>query len=124
MTGLSVGLVAGTEKNEPFGHSFYRSPAADTKYRISIGNATANEKLKNTFDLGAKKLNFIPGPKYLKHSDWRENIKGRTGKFLGNARKTFTDEIMEYEKKTPAPSKFDNKEALKKMIKVHGNYTL
>lgn len=30
---------------------------------------------------------------------------------------------MEYEKKTPAPSKFDNKEALKKNMKVMGSYT-
>jgi hypothetical protein len=43
---------------------------------------------------------------------------------LKNARKTFTDEIMEYEKKTPAPSKYDNKEALKKLEKVPGNYLL
>ncbi len=43
---------------------------------------------------------------------------------MKNARKTFTDEIMEYEKKTPAPSKYDNKEALKKLEKVPGNYLL
>lgn len=60
----------------------------------------------------------------MKHSDWRENIKGRSGKFLGAARKTFTEVIMEAEKKTPAPSKYDNKEQLKKLEKVHGNYTL
>ena len=60
----------------------------------------------------------------MQHSDWRENIKGRTGKFLGADRKTFTDEVMEYENKLPAPSKFDNKEQLKKLIKTPGNYTL
>jgi len=41
---------------------------------------------------------------------------------LKSARKTFTEEIMDYEKKTPAPSKYDNKEALKKLDKVTGNY--
>ena len=65
---------------------------------------------------------YVPGPR-LKHTDWRQNIPGRTGKFLGRPRKTFTDEIMEYERKTPAPSKFDNWEALKKkMHKIPGNY--
>ena len=60
----------------------------------------------------------------MQHSDWRNNIKGRTGTFLKKPRKTFTEEIMEYEKKTPAPSKYDNKEALKKKIKTPGNYLL
>ena len=123
-TGLSVGLVAGTKTDKPFGHQFYKSPIGDTTfYKISVGNADNKEKRKNFADLEAKRLSFIPGPK-IKHSDWRENIKGRTGKFLGRERKTFTDEIMEYEKKLPAPSKFDNKEALKKLIKTPGNYLL
>ena len=109
-TGLSVGIVAGTKLDKPFGHHFYKSPVGDTVYyKISVGNADNKEKRKNFADLEAKRLNFIPGPK-LKHSDWRENIKGRTGKFLGAKRKTFTDEVMEYEHKLPAPSKFDNKE--------------
>lgn len=80
--------------------------------------------MENFADLEAKRLNFIPGPKYVKHSDWRDNIKGRAGKFLQKPRKTFSDEIMEYERKTPAPSKFDNKEQLKKLIKIPGNYLL
>ena len=109
-TGLSVGVVAGTVKAEPFGYSFYSPPAADTKYRISVGHASNRDKRKNFADLHAENIKYIPGPKYLKHSDWRENIRGRTGKFLTNARKTFTDSVMEYEKKTPAPSKYDNKE--------------
>lgn len=71
----------------------------------------------------AKNVQHIPGPnKYLKHSDWRDNIKGRRGKFLTGARLTFTDDIIKYESKTPAPSKYDNKEALKKLIKTPGNY--
>lgn len=124
-TGLSVGVVAGTQRDKPFGHHFYRTPVADSVfYRISVGNAENKEKRKNFADLEAKRLNYIPGPKYLSHSDWRENIKGRTGKFLGAKRKTFTEEVMEYEHKLPAPSKFDNKEALKKLIKTKGNYTL
>jgi len=99
----------------------------DKMYRISVGNAHNNEKLKNFADLEAKRLEPIPGPnKYYKEKardwDWRDNIKGRTGKFLGRPRHTFTHEIMEYEKKKPAPSKFDNKEALKKLIKTPGNY--
>lgn len=123
-TGLSVGLVIGTMKPAPFGHNFYKSPKADSKYRISVGNATLTERRKNFADLEAKNVNHIPGPKYVRHTDWRENIKGNIGKFLKKPRKTFTDEIMEYEKKTPAPSKFDNKEALKKLIKTPGNYLL
>ena len=89
-----------------------------------MGNAVNKEKLSNFADLHALNLKYIPGPKYLKHSDWRDNIKGRKGKFLSEARKTFTDRIMEYEKKTPAPSKYDNKEQLKKQQKVTGNYLL
>ena len=58
----------------------------------------------------------------MKQSDWRDNIPGRTGKFLVRPRKTFTDEVMEYEKKLPAPSKYDNKEKLKKAQKICGNY--
>ena len=81
---------------------------------MTVGHPTNQEKRKNFADLEAKLLNFIPGPKYVQHSDWRNNIRGRAGKFLGRARTTFTDEIMDYEKKKPAPSKYDNKEALKK----------
>ena len=122
-TGLSVGYVAGTARDKPFGHSFYRSPVGDTTfYKVTVGNADNKEKRKNFADLEAKRLSFIPGPKYMQHDDWRDNIKGRTGKFLANKRKTFTEEIMEYEKKLPAPSKYDNKEALKKLIKTPGNY--
>ena len=55
-TGLSVGRVAGTENNNPFGHSFYRSPKEDVKYRISIGNSTNNEKMKSFVELEAKRL--------------------------------------------------------------------
>ncbi len=119
---MSVGLVAGTEKTEVFGHSFYRTPTADTRYRILTGNATNKEKQTSFVEKESKRLSFIPGPKYVNHSDWRYNIRGRSGKFLGRARKTFTDEVMEYERKTPAPSKFDNKEALKKKEKITGNY--
>lgn len=93
----------------------------DTKYKIRNGNEN-KDKLRNFADIEAKRLSFIPGPKYVAPSDWRENIKGRSGKFLQNKRKTFTDEIMEYEKKLPAPSKYDNKEALKKLQKTPGNY--
>ena len=67
-------------------------------------------------------MDYVPGPKYLKQPEWKDNIKSRQGKFLMKPRKTFTEEIMEYEKKTPAPSKFDNKEKLKKLIKTPGNY--
>ena len=81
-TGLSVGLVAGTDKDEPFGFDFYRSPKVDVKYKISTGNADGKDKLRNFADIEAKRLSFIPGPKYISQADWRENIKGRSGKFL------------------------------------------
>ena len=64
-TGLSVGVVAGTAKDNPFGHHFYRSPVRDTKYRISLGNATNNEKHKSFVEITANKLMFVPGPKYV-----------------------------------------------------------
>ena len=64
-TGLSVGLVAGTEKTEIFGNSFYRTPTADTKYRISTGNATNKEKQMSFVEKESRRLSFIPGPKYL-----------------------------------------------------------
>ena len=120
-TGLSVGKVAGTE-TKPFVYDFYKSPIHDIRYKISIGNSLNSEKRKNFADLEAKRLHFIPGPKYVKQPDWRDNIPERTGKFLICPRKTFTDEIMEYEKKLPAPSKFDNKEKLKKAQKICGSY--
>jgi hypothetical protein len=123
VTGLSVGVVAGTERNTPFGHALYRSPIRDTKYRIALGNSTNQEKHKSFVEIVANKVNFVPGPKYVQHSDWRENIKGRTGKFLGAQRKTFTDEVMKFEKTKPAPNAFDNKEKLKKAQKVEGSYT-
>lgn len=121
-TGLSVGVVAGTQRSMAFGFDNYTSPKIDTKYRIAIGNTTQNSKLKNFADLEAKGKAFIPGPKYVQHSDWRHNIKGRTGKFLGAARTTFSEEIMNFEKKKPAPSKYHNAEALKKRVRVPGNY--
>ena len=50
-TGLSVGVVAGTAKDAPFGHSFYRSPTRDTKYRIALGNSINNEKHKSFVEI-------------------------------------------------------------------------
>ena len=73
--GLSVKVVAGTTKDNPFKLDFYRSPRIDNSYRITIGGVKYNDKLKNFADLEAKRLSYIPGPnKYLKVSDWRENI--------------------------------------------------
>ena len=119
-------LTTGALKKRPeiFGHDFYRSPKADLSYRITHGNSTNNEKRKNFADLHAKSKSYVPGPKYVKQEEWKERFRGNRGKFLGGARRTFTDEIMEYEKKTPAPSKYDNKEALKKKEKIPGNYSL
>ena len=122
-TGLSVGVVAGTAKDAPFGHSFYRSPTRDTKYRIALGNSINNEKHKSFVEIVANKLNFVPGPKYVQQQDWRENIRGRAGKFLQAQRKTFTDDVMKFEKTKPAPTAFDNKEKLKKAMKIEGSYT-
>ena len=64
-TGLSVGLVAGTEKNEPFGHTFYRSPIRDTKYRINFGHSVNVEKNKNFTDRMKEKQTVLPGYKYV-----------------------------------------------------------
>ena len=64
-TGMSVGLVAGTEKTNPFGHSFYRSPIADTRYKIAFGHSVDNQKHKNFTDRIATRLGYVPGPKYM-----------------------------------------------------------
>ena len=62
---MSVGYVAGTDRFDPFGIQFYRSPVADdTYYRAKLGNDMNTEKRKNFADLEAKRLSFIPGPKY------------------------------------------------------------
>lgn len=114
--------MAGTEKNEPFGNTYYRSPIRDTKYRIAFGHSVNVEKNKNFADRVATRLTYVPGSYYVQHSDWRENIKGRSGKFLQNQRRTFTDEVMKFEKNKPAPNAFDNKEEVKKMH-VEGSYT-
>jgi len=76
-TGLSVGLVAGTQKDTPFGHPLYRAPTCDTRYRIEMGNAANKEKNKSYVDRVATRLAWVPGPKYVAHRDWRENIKSR-----------------------------------------------
>ena len=55
-TGLSVGVVAGTAKDKPFGHEFYRQPVGDTVfYRVALGNDN-KEKRKNFADAEAKRL--------------------------------------------------------------------
>ena len=58
-------MVAGTERIQPFGHSFYRSPVDDTRYRIGFGHSVNAEKNKNFTDRIAKRLSFVPGPKYV-----------------------------------------------------------
>lgn len=60
-------LVAGTLKPSPFGFDFYTSPKVDHKYKISTGNADNKRRRENFADLEAKRLNFVPGPKYVKH---------------------------------------------------------
>ena len=42
---------------------------------------------------------------------------------MGAQRKTFTDDVMKFEKTKPAPNAFDNKEKMKKAMKIHGSYT-
>ena len=88
-----------------------------------MGSAPCKDKLKNFTQRVSDNKSFSHGPnKYIAHSDWRENIKGRRGKFLGAPRTTFTESVMKYEKNKPAPNAFDNKEKLKKMEKIEGNY--
>ena len=72
--------------------------------------------------MAARRNSWIPGAKYLEIKDWAKTYKGANGKFGVKPRKTFTEEVMESEKGKPAPTKYDNKEALKRQIKVIGNY--
>ena len=85
------------------------------------------EKQQCFVDIISDNLKQVPGPKHLKQVDWKEwsishNRRGFFSK--GGPRNTFTDEVMKIEKNKPAPSKFDNKEQLKKLDKVPGNYTV
>lgn len=118
---MSVGYVAGTERLKPFetAGSNYKTPVADDIwYRVKVGDEMNKEKRKNFADLEAKRLSFVPGPtKYMQQPDWRNNIKGRRGKFLKRERRTFTESVMKREKSNPAPSKYHNKKALKQQEK-------
>ena len=49
----------------------------DTKYSIMIGHPCNREKRKNFADLEAKLMDYVPGPKYLKQPEWKDNIKSR-----------------------------------------------
>ena len=108
---MSVSLAAGTDKFEPFGIPFYRSPVADETTAINEKNykkigkklrPRALTKPANFADKEAKRLSFIPGPKYGKMPDWRENVNTQQDFKLMKKRKTFTDDVMEYEKQKPA----------------------
>ena len=125
---MSVGYVTGTERFRPFeaAGSDYNPPIADDIfYRVKTGDDMNKEKRRNFADLEAKRMSFVPGPsKYMTQPDWRKNIKGKRGKFLKKERRTFTESVMKYEKKKPAPSKYYNKEALKEQDpRPLGNYT-
>ena len=79
------------------------------------------EARKNFAHSAAQAKKWVPGPNYGQ-TDWKLNFKGNRGKFLGKQRKTFTDDIMEYEKKLPAPSKYTNMVALKNRERIPGVY--
>ena len=64
---------------------------------------------------------WVPGPNY-NQTDWKLNFRGNRGKFMLKQRKTFTDDILEYEKKLPAPSKYTNLAALKARERIPGIY--
>ena len=120
-----MGAVAGTENIEAFGHSFYRTPVHDNFMRLKTGHFNNREKNKSFVDKIAMNLQYIPGPKYVKLPQWPEQRKpDQYGAFLKGPRTTFTESIMKAEKNTPAPNKYDNKEELKKLDKILGNYTL
>ena len=71
----------------------------------------------------AEKYKWVPGPQYVGATDWKTNFPGRRGKFLEKKRTTFTDDIMDYEKKLPAPSKYINMGAMKRRERIPGVYT-
>lgn len=73
-TGLSVGVVAGTETNNVFGFEPYHVPVEDLKYRIQNSGMP---KLKRVieFEKVALKNKKFPGPDhYLKQRNWEKNF--------------------------------------------------
>lgn len=119
---MSVGYVAGTERDKPFGFDLYNAPAADHRYRIETLGKN-DEKRKNFAQTQADSLKWVPGPKYVEMPNWTQNIKGSRGKFLKKARKTFTDDVIDYEKKLPGPNRYTNMQAMKKnMERIPGVY--
>lgn len=78
-TGLSVGYVAGTERNRVFGVDFYKNPKADTKYRI-LGSAeykleaasSKKPRIRPAFtDIISKQKQWVPGSNQFKQTNWK-----------------------------------------------------
>ena len=146
-TGLTVGQVAGTQRNRVFGFDPYINPAADHRYRI-LGGSDNKRRRENFADLAAKAKQWVPGSNQFKQPNWRvpgrnlpiSNVEPeqhsinstdlRRGKFLTKPRDTFTEDVMKFEKAKPAPSQYqfnnlDPKTHREKErnYKVQGTYT-
>lgn len=81
-TGLSVGVVAGTQTTNVFGFEPYHVPVEDLKYRIQNSGMP---KLKRVieFEKVALKNKRFPGPDhYLKQANWEKNFPQKQGQFL------------------------------------------
>ena len=120
-TGMSVGYVAGTQREKPFGFDLYNAPAADHKYMLHT-MCNFKEKRVNFAEKEGRANSWVPGPKYMGCQDWRKNIPLKTGCFLKKARTTFTEEVFKEKKALPAPNKYTNFKALEKRNKILGQY--
>ena len=124
---VPINVMANTARKDKFGIDFYNNPKEDLFYRISMGHGTNKEALKNFADIQAKKKQFIPGPKYVQHADWRDNHKFNIGRFLKKPRDTFTDDVMKFEKTKPAFGRYEADDKNRKASnqrKITGNYLL
>ena len=141
-TGLSIGEVAGTQREKVFGVDFYKNPKADHKYRI-LGSAGVRKKRMAFTDIEANFKKWVPSPNQFKQTNWKygshmpiSNLETHTlqsgevrrGVFSNRPRTTFTEEVMKAEKIKPAPSHYqwnnlDKKTQRDKNYRINGSYT-
>ena len=117
-TGLSIGVVAGTQREKVFGVDYYKNPKADHKYRI-LGSAGVRKKRLAFTEIESNFKKWVPSPNQFKQTNWKygahmpisnldthtlQSGEVRKGVFSNRPRTTFTEEVMKAEKIKPAPS--------------------
>jgi hypothetical protein len=107
-TGMTVGYVAGTQREKPFGFDLYNAPKADHKYEMRTMTNWREARRSQAHDYGRAR-SWMPAPsKHSNQPDWRKNIPLKTGCFLKKQRETFTAEVLRVEKPKPGPNKYTN----------------